>query len=102
MLLKLKSKNKKSRAISKQKQKAANIREDWLCGLEPLEVGKISNHKLITLEFMARKVSGIGNNSKYWRLYSEGDYEAEIRVAAYFAAMEKFINFHQKTYQLVW
>lgn len=46
MLLKLKSKNKKSRAISKQKQKAANIREDWLCGLEPLEVGKISNREL--------------------------------------------------------
>lgn len=91
MLLKLRSKNRKSRAISKQKQKAANIRQDWLCGLEPLEVGKISNRKLITLELTARKVSGIGNNSKYWRLYSEGDYEAEIRVAAYFAAMEKLI-----------
>jgi hypothetical protein len=89
MLLKLKSKNKKSRVVSKQK--AANIREDWLCGLEPLEVGKISNHKLITLEFMARKVSGIGNTNRYWRLYGEGDYEAEIRVAAYFAAMEKSI-----------
>lgn len=41
MLLKLRSKNRKSRIVSKQKQKAANIREDWLCGLEPLEVGKI-------------------------------------------------------------
>lgn len=91
MLLKIKSKNKKSRVVSKQKQKASNIRQDWLCTLEPLEVGKISNHKLITLELTARKVSGIGNNSKYWRLYSEGDYEAEIRVAAYFAAMEKSI-----------
>ena len=91
MLLKLKSKNKKSRLISKQKQKAANIRQDWLCGLEPLEVGNITNHKLLTLEIMARKVSGIGNNNKYWSLYSEGDIEAEIRVAAYFAAMEKSI-----------
>lgn len=91
MLLKIKSKNKKSRVVSKQKQKASNIRQDWLCTLEPLEVGKISNHKLITLELTARKVSGIGNNSKYWRLYSEGDYEAEIRVAAYFAAIEKLI-----------
>lgn len=91
MLLKLRSKNKKSRVVSKQKQKAANIRQDWICTLEPLEVGKISNHKLITLEFMARKVSGIGNNNRFWRLYDEGDYEAEIRVAAYFAAMEKSI-----------
>lgn len=91
MLLKLKSKNKKSRVVSKQKLKAANIRQEWLCTLEPLEVGKISNQKLIKLESMSRKVAGIGNNSKYWRLYSEGDYEAEIRVAAYFAAMEKFI-----------
>jgi hypothetical protein len=91
MLLKLKSKNKKSRVVSKQKQKAANIRQDWLCTLEPLEVGKISNHKLIKLESISRKVSGIGNNNKYWSLYSEGDIEAEIRVAAYFAAMEKSI-----------
>lgn len=89
MLLKLKSKNKKSRVVSKQK--AANIRQDWLCTLEPLEVGKISNHKLIKLESISRKVSGIGNNNKYWSLYSEGDIEAEIRVAAYFAAMEKSI-----------
>lgn len=40
---------------------------------------------------MARKVSGIGNNNRFWRLYNEGDYEAEIRVAAYFVAMEKSI-----------
>lgn len=91
MLLKLKSKNKKSRVVSKQKLKAANIRQDWLCTLEPLEVGKISNHKLIKLESISRKVAGIGNNNRYWRLYNEGDSEAEIRVAAYFAAMEKLI-----------
>lgn len=91
MLLKLKSKNKKSYIISKQKQKAANIRQDWLCGLKPLEVGNITNHKLLMLETMARKVSGVGSNNRYWRLYNEGDSEAEIRVAAYFAAMEKFI-----------
>ena len=91
MLLKLKSKNKKSRVVSKQKQKASNIRQDWLCTLEPLEVGKISNHKLIKLESMSRKIAGIGNNNRFWRLYNEGDYEAEIRVAAYFAAMEKSI-----------
>ncbi len=91
MLLKLKSKNRKSRVVSKQKQKAANIRQDWLCSLEPLEVGQISNRKLIAIELRAREVSGIGNTNRYWRLYNEGDSVAEIRVAAYFAAMEKLI-----------